>query len=65
MADALSTLLRGFTRELEEVFTNAIASAADDALERVEGRVQTGLGRIRRARGVAQRRKNRGRNTRG
>jgi len=54
-------LFEAFTKQLSEVFTNAVAGAVDDGLERVETKVQEGLGRIRRARGVAQRRTRRGR----
>ena len=58
---ALESLLRSFGQQVSEVLTSSIAEAADDALERVESKVQEGLGRIRGARGAAQKRTRRGR----
>lgn len=52
-------------RQLSEIFTNAVAVAVDDGLERVEEKVQDGLRRVRHARGVAQKRSRRGRVTSG
>jgi hypothetical protein len=54
---------RSLTQQLAEILTNALAGALDDGLERVEDKVQEGLGRIKRARGVAQKRARRGRVT--
>jgi hypothetical protein len=61
----LEPALQDFTAALSEIFTNAIASAADDALERVEEKVQVGLARVQHARGVAKKRSRRGRKTSG
>jgi hypothetical protein len=58
---ALESLLRGFGQQVAEVLQNSVAEALDDGLERVEQKVQDGLGRIRMARGAAQKRSRRGR----
>src|SRR5271154_4036964 len=57
---ALESLLRGFGKQVAEVLQNSVAEALDDGLERVEEKVQEGLGRIRQARGAAQNRSRRG-----
>jgi hypothetical protein len=57
-------LVRNFTREFSEVLTNAVAGAADDALERIEDKGRSVLERIGRARTVAQKRSKRGRRIR-
>lgn len=58
---ALEELLRSFGREISEVVNTAVSeaiyTAVDDGLARVENKVQDGLGRIRKARGRAQSRK--------
>ena len=61
--NVLRSAVSSFTRQLSEVLTNSIAAAADDALERVESKAEEVLGRVKRARGVAQKRSRRGRRT--
>jgi hypothetical protein len=50
-----------FAQQASEVFTNSVAHAMDDALERFEGKTEDVLSRVRRARGVAQKRSRKGR----
>jgi hypothetical protein len=56
---------RSFAEQATEILTNTMASALDDALERIENKgaelSRETLSRIRHARGVAQRRSRRGR----
>lgn len=54
-------LVRSFLSGFEEVLSNAVASAAEDVLERVETKGASAMSRIAYAKGVARKRKNRGR----
>lgn len=55
---ALQNLLSSFGAQVVDVLNNsveeALYSAVDDGLERVESKVREGLGRIEKARGRAQ-----------
>jgi hypothetical protein len=53
---ALEDLAARFGREVAEVLKNAVAGAADDALERVEAKGREVVAGIGRARAVAQKR---------
>jgi hypothetical protein len=59
--DMLRSAARSCAQQFSEILTNTVAAAADDALERVEEKAGEVLGRIRKARGVAQKRSRRGR----
>jgi hypothetical protein len=60
---ALQNLFASFGAQVVEVLNNsveeALYSAVDDGLSRVESKIQEGLGRIKKARGRAQERKRR------
>jgi hypothetical protein len=64
ISPAIESLLRetavNFSKSVTEILSNAVAGAADDALERIEDKVEIGLGRLRKAREVARERTRRG-----
>jgi hypothetical protein len=59
---------KSFAKQTVEILTNTMASALDDALERIESKGEElskqALSRVRHARGVAQRRSRQGRQER-
>jgi hypothetical protein len=60
---ALEEPLNRLWRATAEILSNAVASAVEDALERVEGKGEEVLERVRAAKGVAKKHSRRGRRT--
>jgi hypothetical protein len=60
---ALEEPLNQLWRVTAEILSNAVASAVEDVLERVEGKGEEVLERVRSAQGVAKKHSRRGRRT--